>query len=606
MKSERSAEYDRELNREQRGTGDTPRIGRVRVLNRTISWCDDAFAEMFGYTPQELIGKPTRLLHATDQGYIAFRDAAFPVIARGEIFRTELQQRRKEGMLGWYDISVYRSTPDSDEQNGAFIDITARRQKLLEVLKAEEHYRTLFVAMVAGVCVHAHNGQIIEANPAAERILQLDRDQLLGRTPRHPQWQAIREDGTPFPGEEHPASITLRTGQAVNQQIMGVRARGAPLRWISINSQPVFEVGQTQPSAAIVTFMDITEQRRMTDDLQKTRTRLQSILDHVPAMIGYWNRDLRCGFANSAYLDGFGLSPEHIVGMPMPELMGTTLFEMNEPYVRQALSGIAQHFERALVKADGSTSHVDAFYIPDFDPHGIVRGLFFMGSDITALRASTAKARELTRHLEVVRDEERKNIAQALHEGIAQDVFAAKLMLDYLKARARTGEPMEHERLWLELSETIAQCMRGTREIANELRPSALAHLDVGVAIAEYARRIETVSGLKVTVGTVIPLPALDPAIRSILLSAAQEALTNVIRHAAATNVGITIGAQGNIIALEIIDDGFGIEAGATSKAGSFGLLGIRERLEALGGELTVSRIAKGTRFFAQTPIIFE
>lgn len=444
MNPVRSAEYGRELVREQTGRVESPPIGRVRVLRRTIIWCDPVFAQMFGYTPHELVGKPTRLLHASEQGYIAFRDAAFPVISRGEIFRAELQQRCKDGTLGWYDISVGRSAPGSDEQKGAFIDITGRRRAWLDVLKAEERYRNLFVAMVEGVVVHAQSGEIIEANPAAERILRLSRDQLLGKTPRDPEWKAIREDGRPFAAEEHPASVTLQTGQGVSQRIMGVRWRGAELRWISINSQPVFEVGQAKPAAAIVTFMDITGQRRMTDDLKQAQTRLQSILNNVPAMIGYWNRDLYCEFANCAYLDWFGLSPERVVGMHMPELLGAKLFELNEPYVRQALSGVPQHFERALTKADGSIGYADAFYIPDLHPSGLVRGFFFMGSDITALRASLTKTRELTQRIEVIREEERKNIAHALHEGIAQDLFAAKLTLDHLKGRPCSGEPNAH------------------------------------------------------------------------------------------------------------------------------------------------------------------
>ncbi|MGA2398018.1 MAG: PAS domain-containing protein [Steroidobacteraceae bacterium] len=341
----------------------------------------------------------------------------------------------------------------------------------------------------------------------------------------------------------------------------------------------------------------------MTDDLQKAQARLQSILNNVPAMIGYWNRELYCEFANSAYLDWFGLSPERVVGMHMPELLGAKLFELNEPYVRQALSGEPQHFERALIKADGSTGYADAFYIPDFDRSGMVRGFFLMGSDITALRASLTQTRELTQRLEGIREEERKNIAHALHEGIAQDLFAAKLTLDHLKARACSGESNTHENLWRELSEAIAACMRSTREIANEVRPSSLAHLDLSAAITEHAHRIECVSGLKITVKTEIPLPALDPVIRSIIFRAAQEALTNVIRHAKAATVGITLGVRGSSITLEVIDDGYGIEAGDTEKAGSLGLLGIRERFAALGGEVSVTRMTRGTRFCAHVPM---
>lgn len=145
--------------------------------------------------------------------------------------------------------------------------------------------------------------------------------------------------------------------------------------------------------------------------------------------------------------------------------------------------------------------------------------------------------------------------------------------------------------------------MRSTREIANEVRPSALAHLDIFAAVSEHAQHIGSVSGLRITVTNATPLPALDPVIRSILFRAAQEALTNVIRHANAAKVGIMLSAQQGIVTLEVTDDGDGIGAGATEKAGCLGLLGLRERFAALGGEVSVTRMTQGTRFHAHAPI---
>lgn len=116
--------------------------------------------------------------------------------------------------------------------------------------------------------------------------------------------------------------------------------------------------------------------------------RLKAIADSVPALIGYWNPQLRCEFSNEAYREWYGIEPRDIVGMPMAELLGESVFSMNEPHARAALAGRAQRFERELTKADGSRVKVDARYTPDFDDAGAVRGFCVLVTDITQLRLS--------------------------------------------------------------------------------------------------------------------------------------------------------------------------------------------------------------------------
>jgi diguanylate cyclase (GGDEF)-like protein/PAS domain S-box-containing protein len=124
--------------------------------------------------------------------------------------------------------------------------------------------------------------------------------------------------------------------------------------------------------------------------LRAANQRLQTIAGRVPALIGYWNRELCCEFANDAYREWYGLDPDHIVGMRMPELLGEQIFALNEPYARAALEGREQRFERTLIKADGSEVHVDAHYMPDVDERGRVTGFVVLVTDITALRRAQA------------------------------------------------------------------------------------------------------------------------------------------------------------------------------------------------------------------------
>ncbi|KKK71271.1 hypothetical protein LCGC14_2915590, partial [marine sediment metagenome] len=112
-----------------------------------------------------------------------------------------------------------------------------RNQAEESLRKSEEKYRILFETMEQGVVYQNASGEITSANPAAERILGLTLDQMQGRTSIDPRWRAVHEDGTTFPGEEHPSMIALKTGGVVNDVIMGVfNPETEVYRWILINA----------------------------------------------------------------------------------------------------------------------------------------------------------------------------------------------------------------------------------------------------------------------------------------------------------------------------------------------------------------------------------
>ena len=127
------------------------------------------------------------------------------------------------------------------------------------------------------------------------------------------------------------------------------------------------------------------------------------LMDHVPAMLAYWDRDLHCRFANRAYRVWFGADPDELVGRHIADLLGPELFRLNEPHMRVALQGTAQEFERELLGPDGVLRHSLAMYLPDV-VDGEVRGFIAFVTDISAtkrnedaLRASEAALREAQR-----------------------------------------------------------------------------------------------------------------------------------------------------------------------------------------------------------------
>ncbi len=111
------------------------------------------------------------------------------------------------------------------------------------------------------------------------------------------------------------------------------------------------------------------------------------LLDALPAMVGYWDRDLRNVVANAAYVEFFGRSPDALRGRHIRDLLGDELFAKNEPYLRAALAGEPQLFDRELIDQSGVKRHTQASYTPDV-VDGQVRGIAVLVTDVTARRAS--------------------------------------------------------------------------------------------------------------------------------------------------------------------------------------------------------------------------
>jgi len=108
------------------------------------------------------------------------------------------------------------------------------------------------------------------------------------------------------------------------------------------------------------------------------------VVNHISAMVAYWDAGLKCRFSNNAYEQWFGRTREEMKGMPMQELLGP-LFEKNLPYIQAALAGEPQVFERQITRPDGEVYETIATYTPD-KVDGVVRGFYAHVADVTLLK----------------------------------------------------------------------------------------------------------------------------------------------------------------------------------------------------------------------------
>ena len=218
-------------------------------------------------------------VHPEDAAREAFSSRLAEVV-RQDRLTSEYRLRHRDGRWIWVRTES-RVHVDADGQPVRVVGITfsidQRKQAELNLQVSEERYRRLFETMGHGVVHQSADGTIIDMNPAAERILGKTREQFLGSSSEQEAHDTIREDGSPFPGDEHPSMLALRSHRPVRQVTMGVRHPGSgAYRWISVDAIPLAVDAAEQPAEVYAMFEDITERRQVDESLRRAVEQLQS------------------------------------------------------------------------------------------------------------------------------------------------------------------------------------------------------------------------------------------------------------------------------------------------------------------------------------------
>src|ERR1051326_4115591 len=220
------------------------------------------------------------------------------------------------------------------------------------------------------------------------------------------------------------------------------------------------------------------------------------------------------------------------------------------------------------------------------------------------LRESHEQLRALSVYLQSIREEERTRIAREVHDELGQALTSCKLDLSWIANRlTREQSPL------LEKTRSLVSHMDSTirtvRRIASELRPGVLDHLGLVAALEWQANEFQNRKGIKCDVQANVQELLPDPNLSTTFFRIFQETLTNVIRHAGATEVKVELKQSDARITLEVRDNGRGIASQDVSNTKSMGLLGMRERAALLGGVFKIGKLGrgKGTRVKVSIPV---
>jgi PAS domain S-box-containing protein len=551
----------------------------IGLRNRRIIFANDGVKAVFGWEAKDLIGKRTRVFYRSNKDFETIAEDLYATLERRRTFRSEFPCRRKDGSEIECMVSASRigETLKDKEVVITYEDITDRK-------RAEAAYKTMADSSQAGVYV-VQNGtfQFVNRNAAgyagysSEELVGMD---SLGLVHPDDRKKVIRN------------SREMLGGKRASPHEFRIVTKDGRIRWIM---ETVTLIPWEGERAVLGNSMDITEQIEARNKLTDLEALEASILEAIPhAVIGL--QDRRIIFVNDGVEAVFGWKAADLIGKST-----RVLYQTDEDY-----DAIARDLYSALEK---KRTFVAEFPCRRKDGIGIEcmvsasrigkklekKSIVITYEDITDRKRAEAEIgrsreqlRNLSAHLQSVREKERTRIARELHDELGQLLTALNTGLVLLNKKI----PEEHTSLRGQtgsMIDLVGMTMQTLKRIYMDLRPGMLDHLGLAVAVGWQAGEFEKRTGVRCKLKVDPEDLTLEPELSTAIFRIFQETLTNIARHADATRIAVRLIRNVKGVALTVRDNGKGLAEEQLTKPDSFGILGIKERTHHWGGDVAIT-----------------
>ncbi|MBH8573654.1 PAS domain S-box protein [Nostocaceae cyanobacterium CENA369] len=269
---------------------------------------------------------------------------------------------------------------------GTTRDISDRKQAEKALKESEERYRSVVTAMQEGIILLEEDGTIVACNTSAEKILGLKANEIIGRTIYDSSWQTIHEDGSAFPNETHPATITLNTGNPCSHVVMGVYKPNGQLTWIEINSQPLFRDNDPTPYAVVASFSDVSERLAAQRERKLAQQKIKeqaALLDIATDAILVRDLQFQILFWNKGAERLYGWQAEEVLGKDAKEILHNKISPEVEIAVKTVTESGSWYGELHKVKKSGREIIVESRWTLMRDATGQPKSILSVDTDIT-------------------------------------------------------------------------------------------------------------------------------------------------------------------------------------------------------------------------------
>ena len=523
-----------------------------------------------------------------------------------QISQFERPIKCKNGAVKLFEVTI---TVNKNIVYGVFKDIT-KQKEMENLLKGSEHlFKNLIhnIALPVG-CYDINTLDYVFVNEPFTKTLGYQ----LHEIKKLEEWYGI----IAYENEEIKQANNLLWQKAVNERINKKNNKPAfferPIK-CKDGSIKLFEISFTVNNNLVYSiFKDITQQKEAENLLKESEQRFRTLAENMPIAIGSHDFDGNIIFFNKHFTKATGYTLKDI-----PTLNHWYNLTQPNPIIRNKfythwLLTIKKYKEGKLKKQPYIESAAlcknEKFKTFNYLFNIVKNTVYIILVDVTELKEagkqlseSYQQLRELTNHLQKVREEERKFIAQEIHDEFGQLITGLKFDISIIKRKIEKEMPQ----MATELNETMQltdRIVKTVRRISTELRPSIID--DVGLAAAieweckEFSKRTKIICNFSNKYKTEL----LSIEKKSSLFRIFQETFTNILRHSNANNVNVLIKKKKEKLILQIEDNGKGFIINPQLK--TLGIIGMRERALAIGGNYSIkSQPGKGTKTYVEIPV---
>lgn len=485
-------------------------------------------------------------------------------------------------------------------------DIT-KRQEMEESLRlSEERYRTIsgLTSDFAYAFRVEADGRLISEwiTGALFRITGFTQEQLMAEG----GWdQILHPDDQPLAREKATALLNGNS-KVVEYRIV---TKKNEIRWMRDYGHPVWDEAQGRVTYIHGAVQDITEPHLARGALQESEERFRGIAERSIDAIFAIDPENNFTYASPAIKTIGGYNAEEIHGRPFVEIIEASSIRAAEEMFSQLMNGgSVENIELVVKKSDGHTVTVEINASPickdgkSVGFQGMMRDISERKRAMEELSKSREQLRNLTAHLQSVREEERMRIAREIHDEVGQTLTALKIDLAWLINRF-TGEQENLVNKAKSMNHLIDSSIMTMKRISTELRPVLLDDVGLEAAVDWQIEEFQKRTGIQCQVALGSGEITLDKDRSIALFRIFQETLTNIARHANATRVKVILEKNSEEIVLKISDNGIGITAEKMLALDSFGLIGMKERAHFLGGQIDIEgKENRGTTVMVRIP----
>lgn len=569
----------------------------------TFTYLSKNVVQFTGKTPEEVIQNPGLLygiIHEEDGPLIA---AAADVSFRDmSVFNVEVRSKNLVGAQKWVHI---RSIPRRQQDgtviwDGIMTDITERKRAEEEISKAIERFELIGKAANDAVWEWDLETNAFWGNEIHMNMYGLTR---ADSEPGDDEWKRRLHT------EDRERMIKLiddTLASDINSFDAEYRLYTENKGWINIYNRTYIERNEAGKAIRMLgSMMDITERKKTDQAIKESEEKFRTLVQQAADGIFIVDVDGNYLEANESLAKLTGYSIEELKKMNGRQIVEPKSLRQQPLKLEEIKTGRPVFVERVIVKKDGTLRNVEisAQLMDNGKVIAIMRDITDRKKAEESIKETNEKLGLLAAHLQTVREEERKRIAREIHDELGQQLTAIKMDVAWIdKNTADSASGIKNK-----IKNTIALLdgsNQSIRRLLNELRHSVVDDFGLIEALEWQNLQFEENSGIPIVLSTNEKDFIFDSKIANCIFRLFQESMTNIIRYAQAKKVLTSINILNDEIIVTIEDDGVGFDAAvASSKTGSFGLLGMKERVRSLNGKFElITAKGKGTKIVVNLP----